>query len=120
MAAKFRSPQHRAGRGRNRRAAVPAKPDWWRPPLPEASDRGRPLGIATKVNRKQDQRRVARHVRFFVLVPAQESKGEKEDVDAVLLLGRLRVTLHGMEPLMEKPGRQRCLQTVPFACPRED
>src|SRR3981189_1844119 len=51
---------------------------------------GRALGIATEVNRKQDKRRVARHVGFFVLVPSQETKSEKEDVDAALLLGGLR------------------------------
>ena len=81
---------------------------------------GRALGIANQGDRKQDQRRVARHAGFFVLVPAQETKGEEEDVDAALLLGGLRGALHPMQPLVQKPGRQRCLQTGLVACPRGD
>jgi hypothetical protein len=66
---------------------------------------GRALGIANQGDREQDQRRVAWQVGFFVLVPAQETKGDKEDVDAALLLGGLRVARRmASSRLCKSPG----------------
>jgi hypothetical protein len=40
------------------------------------------------------------------------------DIDAAFFLGGLGVVMDGVEPLMQKLGRERCLQTIPEACRR--
>lgn len=69
------------------------------------------LGVADKGGGKQNERRLAQHVGFVVLVPLQEPEREKEDVDAALPFGRLGVMVNGPQSLVQDLGRKGRLQS---------
>ena len=72
----------------------------------EAKIERRPLAVAHEVDRQQDQRRLAQRVRSLVLVPAQKSEGEKEDVDAALFLGGLGVAVNCVQAFLQHLRRE--------------
>ncbi len=53
--------------------------------------------VADEFHRQQDQRRLAHHLRLGIFLPPQETHREKENVEALLLLGGLGVVGHAQD-----------------------
>jgi hypothetical protein len=54
--------------------------------------------VTSERNRDKDKRRFTHDLGLFVLIPAQESDREKQNVDALLFLGSLRVPMNCQKP----------------------